>query len=88
MSSSRTRQGASSCLHKYLAHGSGAEEVEALACREGMQLAAEWCPSKVILESDCNYVVGLLRHGNFQRSRLKFLLEETREAGNMLLLSP
>jgi len=58
--------------------------VEALACREGMQLAAEWCPSKVILESDCNYVVGLLRHGNFQRSRLKFLLEETREAGNML----
>lgn len=69
---------------KYLAHGSDAEEVEALACREGMQLAAEWCPSKVILESDCNYVVGLLRHGNFQRSRLKFLLEETREAGNML----
>ena len=51
--------------------------MEALACREGMQLAAEWCPSKVILESDCNYVVGLLRHG-------KSLLEETREAGNIL----
>ena len=51
--------------------------MEALACREGMQLAVEWCPSKVILESDCNYVVGLLRHG-------KSLLEETREAGNML----
>jgi hypothetical protein len=56
------------------------EEVEVLACREGLHLAAEWCPGKVILEFDYNYVVSMLREGNFQRSHLKFALEETNEA--------
>ena len=69
---------------KYLTHGSDVEEVEALASSEGMQLAIEWCPNKLILKSDYNYVVDLLLEGKFQRSRLKFLLEETRETGNML----
>ena len=46
-----------------------------------LQLAAEWYRGRVILESDCSYVVGLLREGNFRRSRLKFALEETGGGG-------
>ena len=34
--------------------------------------------NKMILESDCSYVVGLFREGSYQRSRLKFVLDETR----------
>lgn len=29
-----------------------AEEVEALACKEGLSLAAEWTPGPIVLESD------------------------------------
>ena len=49
-----------------------------------LQLAAEWYRGRVILESDCSYVVGLLREGNFRRSRLKFALEETVATGRLL----
>ena len=38
---------------KYIYAAGSAEQVEALACREGLALAAEWVPSFSVLESDC-----------------------------------
>ncbi|KAF8654443.1 hypothetical protein HU200_061628 [Digitaria exilis] len=42
-------------------HCASAEEVEALACREGVRLAAEWVRRPTILESDCSNVIAALR---------------------------
>ena len=33
---------------------SNAEEVEILACKEGLALAVEWTPCRATLESDCD----------------------------------
>jgi ribonuclease HI len=45
---------------KAILHARDAEEVEAMACREGLQLGSAWCRRKVILESDCSSVAKLL----------------------------
>ena len=34
-----------------------AEEVEAMACREGLNLAAEWFRLPIVLELDCVMVI-------------------------------
>jgi len=54
-----------------------AEEVEALACKEGLSLAAEWCPGPTILESDCASVVRYLARPEEQRSESYFVIKET-----------
>ena len=38
-----------------------AEEVEAMACREGLNLAAEWFRMPIVLESDCVMVIRYLK---------------------------
>jgi hypothetical protein len=42
---------------KVIFDASDAEETEALACKEGISLAAEWFQNPVIVESDCAAVV-------------------------------
>lgn len=38
---------------KNVADGRDAEELESLACKEGLSLAADWCQQCAILETDC-----------------------------------
>ncbi|KAF8750193.1 hypothetical protein HU200_012446 [Digitaria exilis] len=47
----------------------GAEEVELIACREGVKLAAGWVPRPAILESDCLVAINFLRRPGDQRSQ-------------------
>lgn len=49
------------------------EEVELLACCEGLKLAAEWVPLPVELESDCATVIARLKSKGEDRSRWAFL---------------
>lgn len=46
---------------KYINRGGDAEEVEALACAEGLKLAKDWCANRAVLETDCSTLVALFR---------------------------
>lgn len=61
-----------------------AEEVEALACRAGVNLAAEWSQQSVILETDSSSIAKMLAMRGGSRSRLKFIIEDVLEAGGRL----
>ncbi|CAL5097923.1 unnamed protein product [Urochloa decumbens] len=61
-----------------------AEELEALACKEGLSLAAEWTQGRSVLESDCSTLVPLFGDREGRRSRLKFILDEAVEAVHCL----
>nr|CAB3473028.1 unnamed protein product [Digitaria exilis] len=63
---------------KVIMRCSDAAEAEAMACLEGLQLAAQHCQAPVILESDCARVVRALTSGE-DRSELNFLLMEAKE---------
>ena len=69
---------------KHIVRAEDAEEVEALACVEGMKLAQEWCPARAIVAIDCASVVALLQQHEDQRSRLKFIVDEAKAAGDEL----
>ncbi|RLN34987.1 hypothetical protein C2845_PM03G29800 [Panicum miliaceum] len=68
---------------KYINNCDNAEEVEALACREGLKLPVEWCRQSLILESDCISLVSALRQEK-TRSQLGFILDEVLEWGDQL----
>jgi hypothetical protein len=70
---------------KYIHGSSDAEEIEALACKEGIVLAADWCSSKTIIESDCLSLARLFGDREGRRSKLRFILEEAISAGQDLL---
>ena len=63
---------------KYIDVAGSAEQVEALACREGLALAAEWVTLPAIVESDCasDQVPGLSRY-----SEIAFYVHHFRYAG-------
>ena len=54
----------------YISKGSDVEEIEALACREGLKLAVEWCKQRLILESDCRSLVETIKKWERNRSQL------------------
>jgi ribonuclease HI len=68
---------------KYTEKGTSAEEVEALACREGLLLATKFNQG-VILETDCGPIAAMLEAKSAQRSYLKFIVDEAIEAGSNL----
>ena len=70
---------------KYINRAGDAEEVEALACAEGLKLALDWCPTRVVLATDCVTLVPLLQKQGGSRSRLKFIVDEAKLAGEGLL---
>jgi hypothetical protein len=45
---------------RYLVRGS-AEEAEAITCKDGLTLSADWCAQQVVLESDCSTVAAMLQ---------------------------
>lgn len=61
---------------RYLPCLSSAEEVEILACCEGLCLAAEWVRHPMVLEPNCSATVDILNHPNNHRSRFQFLAYE------------
>ncbi|CAO2192714.1 unnamed protein product [Urochloa humidicola] len=69
---------------RYFQRGKDAEEMEALAAKEGLMLAAEWHACNTILETDCITVARALRERNAGRSNTSFILEEAMEAAGGL----
>jgi ribonuclease HI len=69
---------------QYISRGANAEEVEAMACKEGLVLAAKWCRQCAILETDCASVAAMLAAESGLRSGLKFVIDEALEAGRSL----
>ncbi|WVZ69136.1 hypothetical protein U9M48_017972 [Paspalum notatum var. saurae] len=67
----------SSCRYVYA--GSDAEEIEALACKEGLSLEAEWINKRAILETDCKSVKEALKKPRCLRSKLTFIITEAME---------
>ena len=61
------------------------EQVEALACREGLALAAEWGPGQAIVESDCSTVIKYLACPDAQRSPSTFIIRAALEEARKLL---
>ena len=61
---------------KFISDAGSAEEVEALACKEGLTLAAEWTASPSILESDCANIIKYLHQPERQRSASAFTIQE------------
>jgi hypothetical protein len=61
---------------RVLSHAVNAEEVELMACREGVALAVEWTPMHAIFESDCLSALQLLSKQGEQRSSSMFLVKE------------
>ncbi|GJN10368.1 hypothetical protein PR202_ga28456 [Eleusine coracana subsp. coracana] len=61
-----------------------AEEVETLACTEGLNMATEWVRDRVVLESDCSELVRALERKGTPRSNLCFQLDEIRRLCNRL----
>ncbi|GJN25781.1 hypothetical protein PR202_gb13653 [Eleusine coracana subsp. coracana] len=57
---------------------SSVEEVEALACKEGLRLAVEWVRNQVILKTDYATVILAIRQTE-TRSLLCFILEDIRD---------
>lgn len=70
---------------KYIDKGGSVEQVEALACREGLALAAEWAPGQVIVESDCSTVIKYLACPDAQRSPSTFIIRAALEEARKLL---
>lgn len=61
-------------------HCTSAEEVEAVACRDGVKLANEWIKMPLILETDCANVSSVLKATGEDRSRLWNIFQEARLA--------
>jgi ribonuclease HI len=61
-----------------------AEEAEALACREGLKLAADWCAQRAVLETDNCTIASMLTRRSGEPSSLKFIIDEAVTAGNRL----
>lgn len=64
-------------------HASNAEEVELLACKEGVLLASRWS-KPTILESDCLTAIKLLQRPENQRSQAAFIIKEAIQAASSL----
>jgi ribonuclease HI len=62
---------------------SSAYEAEAMACAEGLRLAAQWSPGSIILESDCARAIDALRSKE-DRSKASFIVAEAREHAQLL----
>ncbi|OEL18161.1 hypothetical protein BAE44_0020823 [Dichanthelium oligosanthes] len=69
---------------RYVRSGRDAEEVEAMACKEGLLLTAQWCQQNAILETDCSSMVCMLAKREDLRSHLKFIIDACQEAGDRL----
>lgn len=63
-----------------------ADEVELLACQEGVRLVRQWANKPVILESECMTVIKLLQTPQAQRSPSTFIIKATCREASLLPL--
>jgi len=69
----------------YIDDVNSAEQVEALACREGLALAADyWAPFSAIVESDCSTVIKYLNCPSIQRSTSTYIIRDALEEAGKL----
>jgi ribonuclease HI len=54
------------------------DEAEGQACTEGLQLASQWCPGPIILESDSARLLAALGDAREDRSELRWTILEAR----------
>ena len=69
---------------RVVANASNAEEVEILACKEGLALAVEWTPCQATLESDCSSVIKYLSDLGEQRTPPAFVIREAKKLASTL----
>ncbi|GJN38324.1 hypothetical protein PR202_gb27354 [Eleusine coracana subsp. coracana] len=69
---------------RVLFDSTSAEEVEAMACREGLELAAEWENKKSIVKSDCLSVITMVNSKEDSRSVLWHIIRDIKEVGAKL----
>ncbi|CAN6252434.1 unnamed protein product [Urochloa humidicola] len=69
---------------KVLRNCASAEEAEAVACLEGIQLVLEYVKKPTILESDCAAVVSSLLAPSVDRARCSHIIQETRACMELL----
>lgn len=69
---------------RVLFHCADAEEAELLACKEGLNLALQWCPHPVTVETDCKPVCSMLNSMVENRSRMAGLLREVKQLAEEL----
>jgi hypothetical protein len=69
---------------QFLQAFSDAEEAEAIACKQGLQLAATWCMQNAVLETDCSTIATMLAGKNGECGSLKFIIDEAMAAGDWL----
>jgi ribonuclease HI len=69
---------------RFIPIGTGAEELEALACREGLTLAAAQRIQRAVLETDSSSIAAMLARKGGDGSPLKFIVDEALEAGDSL----
>ena len=72
------------CAWKAIFDGMNAKEVEALACLEGVRLAAEWSRSKAIIESNCSTVVLAVCRPGVDKSQLAFIVNDIKYESSLL----
>ncbi|GJN30680.1 hypothetical protein PR202_gb19007 [Eleusine coracana subsp. coracana] len=72
------------CSWRVIFNARDAKEIEAMAAREGLLLAAEWVHEKAILETDCASVIQAFKQVNNLRSSLTFVSREGVEASRRL----
>lgn len=65
-------------------NGTSAEEVEALACKEGISLEVEWAKGRAIVESDCLTLIQKLRDRGPSISELCFVLDDIWSLGDSM----
>ena len=70
---------------KWYPHGLDALTLEALACRDGVALARDSGVQRLILETDSQEFVKFWKEGANQRSRIAFIIGETRELSSSLV---
>jgi ribonuclease HI len=56
-----------------------AYEAEAQACAEGLQLASQWCPGPIIVETDSSRMLIAMKTGGTDRSELRYIFLEAKE---------
>jgi hypothetical protein len=63
-------------------NASSAEQVELVACNEGVKLAARWVPRPAILESDCLTAVNLILKAKFSKIAMGLCCQGAGSCGN------
>ncbi|CAN6215731.1 unnamed protein product, partial [Urochloa humidicola] len=72
------------CAWKAISDGLNAEEIEALACLEGVRLAAEWSHGKTIIESDCSTVINAACKPGADKSQWAFIINNLKHVSRLL----